>query len=90
MDNEIRQIRLNGHDCFDLMLRLSEYLELKAEQIREVEEDEKKKKPLALFDNYVDFLAALYADKHIAARLLKDLQKQTGILIITEEAIDRI
>jgi hypothetical protein len=90
MNNELTKIQLNGQDCYNLLLRLREYLELKVEQIKVVEAAERKKKPLALFDNYADFLAALYADKHIITRLLKDLQKQTGIIINTEEAIDKI
>ncbi len=87
---EMMQIGLERTDVFDLLIVLDNFIDLQNRNIEEVKAREKAGEPTVLFDNYTDFYAALYAVKNNAKRLLKELQKQTGEVVLYEEAIDRL
>ena len=86
----IKDIKLSEYDAFNLMLILQNHIEVKNDEIKKAEENEKAGKPTDLFDNYGDFLAALEASKNHAKRILKNIQKQVDITILHENAINKL
>src|SRR2546421_2584112 len=76
---DMKDIRLSAYDIHDILNIIQRYAEKITRDTEQTLEDEKAHKPLALFDNYTDFLAALYAQSQNAKRLMKIIQRQTGL-----------
>lgn len=86
----IKDIQLSEYDAFNLLHILRNHIEVKNDEIKQAEEDEKAGKKLGLFDDYIDFIAALEASKNHARALLKTIQKQTDINILFDHVIDEL
>jgi hypothetical protein len=85
-----KDIKLSERDIWELLYILKSHIEVKNEEIKQAEKDEKAGIPVAHFDTYVDFLAALQASKNQAKELLRSIQEQTGIQMLYELTIDRL
>ncbi len=83
-------ITLEDRDAFDLLVILQDYARTKSEEIEQAIQDEKAGKPVCLFNNYVDFVAALQAWQGNAKKFMKTIQLQTGEHILNEQAIDNL
>ncbi len=86
----MQDMKLSENDAFNLLVILQNYIELKNDEIKKVEADERAGKKIHLFDNYTDFLAALHASKNHAKKLLKSIQKQIGTVLIYDQVIDQL
>jgi hypothetical protein len=87
----MQTIILNSNkDAFDLLIILQDYAATKSEQIAQAIQDEKAGKPVCLFNDYVDFIAALEAWRGNAKKFMKLIQRQTGERVLNDKAIDSL
>jgi hypothetical protein len=86
----MHDIILSDTDTFDLLVLLQNHAGTKSDEIEQAVKDKRAGKKTVLFDNYVDFIAALEANKNNAKKFMKDIQKQTGVMVMNEQAIDRL
>lgn len=87
---DMADVTLSDNDTFDLLLILETYIERQSQELAQAIQDEKSGKKTALFDNHTDFIAALEAYKNKAQMLMTAIQQQTGITVLTEQAINRL
>jgi len=83
-------ITLRDKEAFELLIILQDYAATKSEQIEQAIQDEKDGKPVCLFNDYFDFVAALQAWQGNAKKFMKTIQQQTGERVLTEQAINNL
>lgn len=79
----MKKIKLTEDEIFELLLTLKSAITMKNLDTERALVNEKAGLPTDLFDDYIDYLAALEAQKDRAIRLITNVQNQTGIRVAT-------
>jgi hypothetical protein len=86
----MRDIKLTEDDVLRLLITLEGYIQAKTVETESVKMAQESGLKTSLFDDYTDYYAALDAQQKDAKRLMRHIQEQTGMHILTETAIGEL
>jgi hypothetical protein len=79
----MKDLKLAEDEIFELLLTLKSFITVKNLETERVLIDKEAGLLTEFFDDYIDYFAALEAQKDRAIRLINNVQNQTGIIVAT-------